>query len=407
MKDTRLNNRSSPHFVWPVIDEEIRDAVNAQLNDTVSIYDNGGIFGRFEKKFQEFSGLNHCLLFNSGTEALHAAYFALNLERGSEIISSAYTFHASTSPAVSLGLKVKFCDTDVWGNMSIESLKEQFSDNTRAVVVTHMWGNPAKDIVEIARFCKENNASLIEDCSHAHGAKIYNNNVGTFGDIAAWSIQGQKNITAGEGGVMGTQDSDLYYRALLFGHYNKRPKNEIPKTHPLYKYYLTGYGLKLRAHPLGIAIANSILERYNMFLANKDANASLFDSVLGNFDFITTPPRNGKNSWYAYAFQFDSSKSAGTTRGEFVSALHNLGLSEVDIPGSTGLINSQPLFSEPRELHLSSVNGDLSRTDNFTNAKKFSEQVIKLPVWAHESDSEIVEMYCDGLSKICKDISDH
>ena len=93
------------------------------------------------------------------------------------------------------------------------------------------------------------------DCAHAHGATVNGKVVGTFGDCAAWSIQGKKVVTGGEGGVSVTQHKEAYYRQLINGHYNKRCTTEIPKDHPIRAFVLTGSGLKNRTHSLAVAVA--------------------------------------------------------------------------------------------------------------------------------------------------------
>ena len=98
------------------------------------------------------------------------------------------------------------------------------------------------------------NVLLIEDCSHAYRAKIDGKTVGTFGDAAVWSPQGQKIISGGEGGITLTKHADLYYRQLIWGHYNKRCKAEIPSDHPVSSFSLTGAGAKNCAYPLAIAL---------------------------------------------------------------------------------------------------------------------------------------------------------
>jgi dTDP-4-amino-4,6-dideoxygalactose transaminase len=140
-------------------------------------------------------------------------------------------------------------------------IEKKITDKTKAIVVTHMWGIPC-DMDAITVIAKKHNLRLLEDCSHAHGAKFNEQKVGTFGDAAVWSLQGQKTVTGGEGGILLTDDGEIHTRALLLGQYNKRCKQEIPRDHPLYQYALTGFGLKLRAHPLAIAMADQQFDHF-------------------------------------------------------------------------------------------------------------------------------------------------
>ena len=190
------------------------------------------------------------------------------------------------------------------------------------------------------------NVLLIEDCSHAHGAKIDGQFVGTFGDAAAWSLQGQKIISGGEGGITLTKHAELYYRQLIWGHYNKRCKAEIPSDHPLYSISLTRAGAKNRAHPLAIALAFTQLERLDSIRKFKALYASQIASRLASIPFLHGPSMvmlaesQIEPAWYALVFRFTKSRAPnGLSRETFVSKLHERGLCEVDIPKSTGLLH--------------------------------------------------------------------
>lgn len=168
-----------------------------------------------------------------------------------------------------LGVKPIFVDASPeTGNIDSSKIARAITSKTKAIIVTHMWGVPC-EMEEISDICRKNGIILLEgkhwlftcdmchgwihaliDCSHSHGASINGKKTGTFGDGAAWSIQGDKVLSGGEGGVSLTPYSEVYYRQLLHGHYNKRCKSEIPKDHPLQDFSITGAGLKNRAHPL-------------------------------------------------------------------------------------------------------------------------------------------------------------
>jgi dTDP-4-amino-4,6-dideoxygalactose transaminase len=105
----------------------------------------------------------------------------------------------------------------------------------------------------------------MEDGSYAHGATYKNKKVGTFGNSSAFSMQGKKTLTGGEGGFLLTNDENVFYRALLLGHYNKRCKQEIPNEHELYSLAVTGMGLKFRIHPVAAAIAEEQFQNFFNF----------------------------------------------------------------------------------------------------------------------------------------------
>lgn len=399
----KIAKDSEMKFNWPRITNDVEKAVVKQLHKTISIYDDSGIFGEFEKKFADYHNRKYSLLSNSGTSAIFSMFEAIDLRSGDEVLCPVYTFHATVSPMMYFGAKPVFCDSDNEGNISFDGIKSKYTNNTKAIIVTHMWGTPIKDIQKIADFCKEKRIYLLEDCSHAHGAEIYGKKVGTFGDISAWSLQGQKTITGGEGGIILTDNKKMFDRALLQGHYNKRPKNEIDKSNDLYKYYLTGMGLKLRAHPLAIAMADEQFCHLDNFLKMRNEYAVRITEALKKYPFLRPPTiaNDVVRSWYAYGLQYIEEKAYSITKERFVDALHAEGLVEVDIPGSTGLLNTLPLFIEPNKLLSRLYANKLSSQKDFCIAEQYVERFIKIPVWTFSDESDIVDKYIAGFKKVC------
>jgi len=389
-------------FDWPRITSEIEQAVLKQLHETISIYENSGIFSNFEAKFARYHNRQFALLSNSGTSSILAMFEAIELGASDEILCPVYTFHATVSPMMYLGAIPVFCDADSMGNISLDEIKAHKTDKTTAVIVTHMWGNPVQDIEAIAAYCKTEGIFLLEDCSHAHGAEINGKKVGSFGDIAAWSLQGQKIITGGEGGILLTDQKDLYNRALLHGHYNKRPQKEIDESEPMREFYLTGFGLKLRAHPIAIAIADQQFDQLDSFLAVKSRYAAKFNDAFAKYSFLKTPKmtEDYKPSWYAYGLRFVADEAFGVTKDDFVAALHAEGLVEVDVPGSTGLLNNLPLFMHPERVLGRLYKEPIDTQMGFDGAQSFYDDFFKLPVWAFEDDSPVVDAYIRGVVKV-------
>lgn len=391
-------------FNWPVIDSDVESTVINQLHTTISIYDKSSVFEEFETEFSDYHGCKHGLLYNSGTSSILAMFDSICIGAGDYVLCPVYTFHATVTPLLYLGATPIFCDCNSFGNISIESIKKNYRPGVKAVIITHMWGVPVQDLEDICNFCKEKGIYLFEDCSHAHGATYKGKPVGSFGDAAAWSLQGQKIITGGEGGILLTDNDDLYYRALLQGHYNKRPKMEIPKDNELHKYFLTGKGLKLRAHPIAISIALQQFRKIEYFMKNKREHASLIIDVISKYDFLDVINTPGSvNSWYALGIKFKSKYNGFISKQNFVKLLVSEGLIEVDIPGSTGLLNNLPIFKEPKCLFNNSSLGEflVENKDDFQNASKFYSEFIKIPVWGYESDYEVVNLYAKGIDKVC------
>jgi len=260
--------QKGPHFIWPSITDRIEKAVIKQLYKTISIYNRSGVFLEFENAFAKYHNRKYALLCNSGTNAIHSMFVAAGFKKDDEVICPAYTFFATVTPLLFTGAKPVLCDCDENGNIEPDEIRKKITSKTKGVIITHMWGVPCQ-MDKIVRICKENNLLFLEDCSHAHGAQYKRKVVGSFGDLAVWSLQGAKIVSGGEGGILLTNNKEFYYKALLLGHYNKRCLQEIPQTHPLSKYAVTGMGLKYRAHPLAIAIAFELFRNLNRYLSIK------------------------------------------------------------------------------------------------------------------------------------------
>lgn len=399
-------HQAGPHYVWPRITDEVKAAILTQLDQgEISIYNRAGVFQNFEDAFVSYHGglQPYALVQNSGTSALWSMYVGSGLRPGDEVIVPAYTFYATYSPLMMTGAKPIFIDSGTDGNIDPKQIEQALTSQTRAVVVTHMWGIPC-DMPTIRNICDKHGLLLFEDCSHAHGASMNGQKVGTWGDAAVWSLQGQKIVTGGEGGILLTRNKELFYRALLLGQYNKRCKQQIPTDHPLYRFALTGFGLKLRAHPFAIAMALEQFGHLDTWIQQKHKYATQITEALSGYSFVKTPNYHGQPAWYAYVFQFDET-IAGVSVDKFEQALLAEGLIEVDRPGSTCLNNALPLFTQPNEVLPQLYARPLGNQGGFPVAETFYRQAIKLPVWAFPDEQPWIDQYIEGLRKVSDTVS--
>jgi len=391
-----------PHYIWPSITKAAERAVLKQLHSSISIYDRSGIFEKFESSFAFYHERKYALLTSSGTAAIHSMFVAAGFKEGDEVICPAYTFFATVTPLLFTGAKPILCDCDVNGNIEPQEIEKKITSKTKGIVITHMWGIPCQ-MEKIVEICKKNKLLLLEDCSHAHGARYNGKLVGSFGDMAAWSLQGPKNVSGGEGGIFVTDNDEFYYRALLLGHYNKRCKQEIPSTHPLSRYVITGMGLKYRAHPLAVALAFETFKKLDVYLATRDKFAKRIIASIKNVSGLV-PPQITKNiqpSWYALVLQYKSEAFQGLPIEKFFKAIQAEGLIEADRPGSTAPLNLLTLFQNPTELFPVYKNNKFSYgPGQFPRAEKFYQNAIKFPVWAEKKYTRIVTAYIQGIKKV-------
>lgn len=384
---------------WPHITEDTKRAVLSQLEiEEISIYNRSGIFEKFEDAFVQFLGVKYGLVVSSGTAGLHTAMVACNFQPGDEVICPAYTFYASVTPIFQTGAIPVLCDADLDGNIDPTKIESLITPRTKAMIVTHMWGIPC-DMDAISSICKKHDLKLIEDCSHAHGATYKGKKVGSFGDVAVFSLQGQKIITGGEGGIVVTSSKEIYYRALLFGHYNKRCLQEIDKDTKYYEYAVTGFGLKLRAHPFAIAMANEQFSHLDEWHRIKKENAEYLSKQLKSISGVVLPAAKNKDdepSWYAYTILIDSSKLSISTK-EFCNKLIEAGITDADMPGSTCPLNLLKLFQEPGFLFPYYSKRVRYMPGDFPVAEHFFFNAIKFPIDTSETKEyrEVLDSYAE------------
>lgn len=203
-----------------------------------------------------------------------------------------------------------------------------------------------------------------------------------------------------------TNNKVIFNRALLQGHYNKRPKVQIDNNDPLHKYYLTGLGQKFRAHPIAIRLALRQFNRLDEYLVQRAKYSQILSDSVNDCDFLEAlvPQEGSKPSNYALVFRYKAN-IAGVSRQKFVDALLAEGLVEVDVPGSTGKLHQLPLFTEPHKVLPRLYNSPILQQGTFDNASRLCEEIIKLPVWTFESESETVHAYANGIRKVVDNIT--
>ncbi|HUY14558.1 MAG TPA: DegT/DnrJ/EryC1/StrS family aminotransferase [Terriglobia bacterium] len=167
----------------------------------------------FESEFAQFLGISHALAVSSGTGALNTALSALGVGPGQEIIIPAYLWVSVASAVVSHGAIPVLADIDNTFCLDPNSIEERITPRTTGIIVVHMSGAPA-DIERIQQVARRHALFLLEDCAQCCGGSIHGRKVGTFGDMAAFSFQMNKNMTCGEGGCVVTNDDRLYRRAF-------------------------------------------------------------------------------------------------------------------------------------------------------------------------------------------------
>ncbi|NSW89119.1 MAG: DegT/DnrJ/EryC1/StrS family aminotransferase [Firmicutes bacterium] len=325
----------------PLVSEEAINAVVELLRK--GEISTSPVVREFEKNFGDYIGAKYSLAVNSGTSSLHEALFAVGVGPGDEVIVPSFTWIFTVAPIVaSHGIPV-FCDVDIDTHcIDPEDIKRKITPRTKAIMVVHVWGNPA-NMDEIMKIAKENNLRVIEDCAHAHGTMWKGKKVGIIGDVGCYSLQGSKTLAAGEGGVLVTNNHEYYERAVALGHYER--VSGLPEDSE-YRKYTTSLGFKHRVHPLGIAIVNTELKYLDEKNAIRSENARYLEEGIKDIECIIpqrTYPGGVRQHSYHYA-RYDETKLEGVSLMTFLKALKAEGV----VVGAIGYgrLHEAPLFLE-------------------------------------------------------------
>lgn len=249
-----IMNSDQDHFRWPRVSDAVVNRIVGMLRAGMTSIDLP-TFEAFEADVARLFGVRHALCCNNGTAASFSAYRALGIGPGDTVIAPALTHWASVLPAVQCGAHIAFADTLPNScHLDPEAVRRLIDATTRAVVVTHMFGE-ALAVDELRALCDAHGLALVEDVSHAHGATFQGRPVGSFGDVSFCSFQGQKLVSGGEGGALLTNSAELYHRALALGHPRRLAHAPAPWRDPAD----IGRGFKFRPSSLLVALAHDSL----------------------------------------------------------------------------------------------------------------------------------------------------
>lgn len=251
----------------PVFGIEEVDAVSEVIRS--GMLASGEIVTRFENEYAKYSGVKHAIATSNGTTALHAGLLATGILPGEEVIIPSFTFIAAASSVSICGAHPVVADVDLSTCcIDPESIVEQITPKTRAIIGVHLFGQPC-DISAIQQICNDKNLLFIEDCAQAHGATYKGVQVGNFGDIGCFSFYPTKNMTTGEGGLVTCSDDMIAEKVRrLINHGQKE------------KYLHTEIGYNYRLTNIGAAIGRVQLRKLDEMNMKRQDNASYYSSYI-------------------------------------------------------------------------------------------------------------------------------
>ncbi|HJN18659.1 MAG TPA: DegT/DnrJ/EryC1/StrS family aminotransferase, partial [Armatimonadota bacterium] len=320
---------------WPVVDEPIIEAVvDALRQGRMSETTDMGHNLELERVFKEVHGVAHAMAVNGGTAALDSAVFAAGVGPGDEVITAPFCPGYVATPILHMNAIPVFIDVDPkTGCIDPAAIEPEITDATRAIMVVHLNGHPA-DMDPIMEVASRHGLTVIEDCAHSQGSTYKGRPTGALGHIAAFSLQSVKNLACGEGGMVLTDDPEMYERASLVGHHPAR-LNECLEMEQYRRYLDTGLGWNYRIHMLAAAIGVLQMERFDETMALRRANAERISHAMESIPGVgpTYVAPDCTHTYYAQTLTYHPEELDGLPMQRFFEALYAEGLDRLGAHG--------------------------------------------------------------------------
>jgi len=325
--------RTKPFPPWPIHGEVEERALIEALRSGV-----WGIGGKhvpeFEARFAQFQDARHATCVVNGTAALEVALRAAGVGLGDEVVVPPYTFVATATAALSLGAIPVFADVDADTYLlDARCAEAAITDRTRAIVAVHVAGCPA-DLDALRAVARRHELRLIEDAAQAHGAAWRGRRVGAIGDLGCFSFQSSKNLCAGEGGAVLTDDDQLAETVWSLHNVGR------VRTGAWYQHETLGWNYRMTEFQAALLLAQ--MERLPEQLARREESGRYLSRRLAEVPGVRPLARDDRvtaHAWHLFVFRYDAAAFGGRPRAEFLRALRAEG-----IPCSPGYV---PLHHSP------------------------------------------------------------
>ncbi|MCE5194911.1 MAG: DegT/DnrJ/EryC1/StrS family aminotransferase [Nitrospiraceae bacterium] len=348
------------------IRKEIFDIITEILESTHYILGAKG--SELESKIAEYHGVGSALGVASGTDALHLAIESLGIGDGDEVITTPFTFFATSEAIIYTGATPVFVDIDPETlNIDVKKIEEKITARTKAILPVHIFGHPA-EMNEIMRIAKKHNLKVIEDCAQSFGASVNGRKTGSFGDAGCFSFYPSKNLGAyGDGGMVTLNDPSLADTIKMLRNHGSKAA---------YRHETIGFNSRLDEIQAGILLVK--FKRIDEYNKQRRNCAELYTKLISNK--VKCPTE--KNGYYHVYHQYTI---MSPKRDEIQLKLKNAGISSV--------------VYYPIPLHLQEALDFLGHKEgDFPVTEKAAKEVLSLPMYPSLEESTIKE-----ISKIIND----
>ena len=325
----------------------------------------GAMVQQFEQLCREMTGAQHAVAVNNGTTALVVALEALQLQPGDEVVTSPFTFVATLNAILEAGATARFADVrDTDFNLDPATVPAALTERTRVLLPVHLYGQAA-EMSAIAAVAADHRLAIVEDAAQAHGASYDGRPIGTFGQ-ATFSFYATKNLNAGEGGVVTTDDDVLADRLRLLRNHGMRAR---------YQYELAGHNYRLT--DLAAAVAIPQFARLPAIIAARTANAQYFSHHMAGLDGVVTPVTlpGRTHAWHQYTMRVTA--DCPVDRDTVLQRLNDAGIGAA-IYYPKAVYDYECYRSHPR-VHIEGGS---------PVAERVAGEVISLPVHQHLTEGE-------------------
>jgi len=328
-----------------------------EINEVESVLRSGFIaqgpkVAEFEEKFANYIGTRHAVATSSGTTALHVALLCAGIGKDDEVITTPFSFAATSNSVLYAGAKPVFVDIEPETyNINPELIEDAITDKTKAIMPVHLYGQPA-DMDSINKIAKNHGLKVIEDAAQAHGAVYKGINVGLLGDMACFSFYPTKNITTGEGGMITTNNTEFDHDARAL-----RAHGESER----YQHVILGYNFRMTDIAAAIGVVQ--LKRLDGFNEKRIENAEYLTEHVRYIDGIEPPfvRDDVKHVFHQYTIRIINGK-----RDELRDFLNKEGI-------GTGIHYPKPIYRQK-------LYENLGFKANCLEAEKAAEEVLSIPV---------------------------
>lgn len=312
-----------------------------QILEGKSFLTMGEYCQEFERNFAEYVGTKYAVTTSSGTAALEIIFQILGV-KGFDVIVPTNTFAATAFAVIKAGGKPVFADCSSDLTLDPSDAKDKLTSATRAVVTVHIGGLISPNTYELADICRERGISLVEDACHAHGSILGGKKAGTFGIAGAFSFFSTKVMTTGEGGMIVTDDEEVYTKASIL-----RDQAKIAKGN--YQNYHEELGYNWRMTEVQALMGLAQLEMLEEFVNRRNRIARIYNQELGGLSnfVILKPPSNVRHNYYKYIAFVDSTDRDKLHRCLKEEYNVSLGGYVYEIP-----LHQQPVFNQYKKGSL-------------------------------------------------------